>query len=436
MAHIHKLSLRHAILVNINIMWGIGVIINTVELASRTGLAGALSYVIIGLLLFPLVNSLALLVHLYPSGGFYTYATRTIHPLVGFFSAWSYFIGKLASATLTLHAAVRLLQTLFPHFALYNPFLIDGVIITLFSFLNLLNVRTGSNIQMFFMSLKIIPITFVVATAAFASQWLGASSDQVILNGIPSTLPLVLFAILGFEAICSLSGRIENPEKNAPRAIFYSYFIVIAALALYQLSFYLQLGPLLIQAGSYLKIFPVLTEQLLPFSPSYSLFIECILHSVIAVSALGGVYSILYSNNWNLYILAQHKHIPYAHIFTKLNCHGIPTACIITETVLCLFYLALTQGTVLYLQQMGVLGSVIAYFCSVIGLCLLQFKQITSGYKIIPLAALASCTLLLITCLRMMAYSTLIPLAAFTGLIVFGLFLYSVTSFSNSTVNS
>ena len=52
-----KISLFAAIIINVNIIIGSGVFINTTELAKRAGLLGGLSYGIVGILLFPLILS-------------------------------------------------------------------------------------------------------------------------------------------------------------------------------------------------------------------------------------------------------------------------------------------------------------------------------------------------------------------------------------------
>jgi len=109
-----KLSLWAALFININIMFGTGIFINTVTLAKLTGFLGFFSYSIVALLLLPLIIAIAALLKRYPSGGFYTYAARDINITAGFLSAWAYFIGKIASAALLIHFFIIMLQTIIP----------------------------------------------------------------------------------------------------------------------------------------------------------------------------------------------------------------------------------------------------------------------------------------------------------------------------------
>ena len=55
MAENRTLSLSAAIIININIMLGAGIFVNTVELAKRAGILGGFAYIIIGIMMLPLV---------------------------------------------------------------------------------------------------------------------------------------------------------------------------------------------------------------------------------------------------------------------------------------------------------------------------------------------------------------------------------------------
>src|SRR3990172_8891289 len=109
MSH-HKLSLRSAILVSLNIMVGFGIFVNTVLLSKLSGFLGFASYALVAVLVAPLILAIAQLIRLHPAGGFYTYGAQNIGLWAGFLSAWVYFIGKLASASLIIHVVMSLFQ--------------------------------------------------------------------------------------------------------------------------------------------------------------------------------------------------------------------------------------------------------------------------------------------------------------------------------------
>ena len=149
MAQTHKLSLFAAVFVNINIMLGTGVFINTVVLPQKVGGLAPLMYGISGLLMLPLVLSLARLMNEYTEGTFYNFGA-TLSPYWGFISTWSYFVGKMATPTLGIHIFNTLLQKTIPLFQNYSIFLLDIGIISLFVVLNLCSGKVGKRIKYFF----------------------------------------------------------------------------------------------------------------------------------------------------------------------------------------------------------------------------------------------------------------------------------------------
>jgi len=430
MSH-HKLSLPTAILVNINVMLGAGIFINTSELARRAGAVGALSYLLIGCLMFPLVLSIAQLLQLHPSGSFYTFGSKEIGAWAGFASAWSYFTGKLASAALMIHAAVLLTQSIIPAARMMHPLLIDGALIALFTGLNLLHVQIGSAIQGVFMGIKLVPLFFVLLAglALMSPEHLGTAHQ--IWSGIPSTLPLVLYATLGFEAVCSLSSKIKDSKRNAPRAVLISYAAVLLTAFLYQFIFYGALGKVLGYLADYRLVFPALAFGIFETSPKLAALCSRGLNLLIAASALGGAYGILFSNVWNLYALAQHGHIFGHRIATQLNKHAIPTLCVLAEGALCALYLLITRGSQVPLQQIAALGCVLAFSISAASLLRARRREKNSSGSpltnswLIPLLGLGNCLLLAASCVYGLITTSIAPLGAFVALLALGGIMYA-----------
>lgn len=418
-------------------MLGAGIFINTVELAKRAGLLGAFSYSIVGLLMLPLILCMAQLVSMHPSGGFYTYGRAEISPLAGFLSAWSYFTGKLASAMLIIHTAMRLICQVIPLFGGINIYLLDCSVLALFIGLNMLNVQTGSSIQTFFISFKLIPIIFAILSGLWLFSGHPFAPVDFIFAGVPSTIPLVIYAMIGFEAACSLSSRIENADKNAPRAIFFSYAIVIALTTCYQLFFYLALPDVLGGLANYLNVFPALTSTLFGHN-DLQLILTSFMHLAIAASALGGSYGILFSNAWNLYTLAQHKHTLMPDLLTSFNRHHIPWLCVVFEGVVALIYLAVTKADQITLQQISALASVTAYSISVAAL--LYAKRRDPALPIawwIPLFGAGNCLLFLSNGIYNLCVNGLNGLILYSLLLAIGvaIFLYTRKNSLNATSN-
>lgn len=426
-----KISLATAILININIMLGGGIFFNTAILAERAGALGFLSYAILGILMLPLILAISDLVQRYPEEGFYGYAAKTIHPFAGFISAWSYFIGKLGSCTIMIHASVLLLQRILPLLHGYNPLHLDLSIIGLFLFLNMQNIRTSTHIQQVFFAAKMVPIVFAILCGFYFFHGSFFIADAYLWSGIPTTIPFVLYGVIGFEAACLLSKKLENAERNGPLAIIISFCIVIALTILYQLAFYGALGTLLQQAH-FTTVFPQLIHLMHAITPELRHTLISIVHLGIASSALGGAYGILFSNSWNMYTLAEHNHVFFSSRFRTLNKHDIPLLCLLLEGAIVLLYLWVTHGSQVPLQQLGSFGCSVAYTMSIAALITLYAQKNISGIKKwIALLASGTCALLLSSCMYNFYLNGVHALYAFLILLIVGASMYLMVSEKN-----
>lgn len=390
-----SLSLFSAIFININVMLGSGIFINSTILAKQTGIFGSVSYLLVGILMLPLIISMSKLVGLYPSGGFYTFSREQISPFAGFISTWSYIIGKLGSAVIVTQISVLLLQQAIPWLSIIHPLLLNAMIILLFMGLNMLDIQTNKTIQSCFLGLKLIPILFGIFVGMILFSPGNIIPQYQMLTHIPVSLPLIVFAIAGFEVVCSLSRKIDNAPINAPRAILISYGIVIATLAIFQFMLSGALGALLALLPDYRFVFPALIEQLISSKELLQATLIRIIHAAIAASALGGSYGILFSNTWNIYTLAQHGHLIGSTFLTRYNRHAIPWLCVLFEGAIYILYLLVSKGSQLPLQQIGALGPTIAYTMSALSLWFAARQRTAIIHEWIPLLAVGNCLLLI-----------------------------------------
>lgn len=397
-------------------MLGSGVFINTVLLSKATGALGALVYFIVGIIMLPLILVTAELTKYHQGGTFYEFG-KTLHPFIGFLSSWSYFTAKLASSALGIHIFVTILQLIFGG-NYYSPLFFDTLLIILFMGLNMLNLRFGKTIQYGFIIMKMIPILFILITMFFFFSPEFYTSHYMQWQGIAGTIPFVLFAFSGFEAICSLSRTIKDPETNGPKAILYSFAIVLALVTLYQFGFFGMLGTQLNTLSGFQQTFPALTHKILHNNLLESFFNTITLIG-IACSSLGASYGIMYSNSWNLYALALNKHTIAAHKMSSLNKHHIPYICVLIEGILALAYIWITRGNQVPLQQISALGSVIAYFLSTCSFLYLAFF-LSYGHKILATLSLGTCIFLIITTVRNGMQFGMIAYVSFLAIIIFG----------------
>jgi len=416
-------------------MLGAGIFLNTVKLSKLAGALSGFSYLIIGLLMLPLVISIARLTGMYPDGGFYAYGRNEISPFAGFLSAWAYFIGKLGSGALMAHFSLKLIQQLIPALAAIPILALDCIVIGMFVLLNMLNIKAGGRIQTGFTILKLVPICFAILVGFFLFDPSNLSAIHRIWEGIPSSLPFLFYAAMGFEAACVLSCKIKDPCKNAPRAIIISYAIAISIAIIYQLMFYGSVGTALsaiVQKPAYLHAFPALLQKLLPHLPKIALYLQAILHLALASSALGGSYGIMFSNTWNLYTLASHKHTFLHGLLTKLNRHAIPVACVLIEGVIYVTYLLVSKGNQVHLQPMSSLGVVFAYTLSVLALFLAKIRRPKTAIPLwIPIIGLLNCAILVYACIKSLFEKGFSSLVTFMILMGLGGIMFLITAITN-----
>ena len=420
----HKLSLFSAILININIMLGSGIFINTAILTKQSGSLGAAVYLLVGLLLLPLIIAIGQLLHYHhESGTFYDFG-RSVSPFIGFLSSWSYFTAKLSSAALGVHVCLSFLQQVVPALQSIPILYFDGVVIAFFALLNLLNLRIGKGIQYSFIGIKLIPIFFAIFAGLYLFNGAHFTPDTFIWTGVPISVPLVLYAFSGFEASCSLSTRIVDSHKNGPRAIFISYGIVVAIVFLYQFLFYGSLGTMLgALPKGYLDAFPALLERMAVQPLVLKNKLLALLHIAIASSSLGASYGIMYSNGWNLYTLAHNNHTFGRKFFTTLNASGVPFGCFLAEGLIAIIYLVITQGSQVPLQQVSALGGIIAYTLSSIALLVITYRAKKSPF--IPILSLLSCSLLIGAFIwAIISKGPTLMLATFIALLIFGSYMF------------
>ena len=428
----NKISLRAAVLINVNIMLGVGIFINTIALPKLAGILGFLSYLTVGILMLPLILSMAKLVSVVPAGGFYAYGKTFLNPFAGFVSSWSYFWAKLASCTLMVHTFAKLLCTFVPAMKAIPILLIDCSVVALFVILNTLNLKTNTRIQTILFVFKVIPILFVIFGGLALYNSAHITLDDAMWTGFPATLALVLYAFSGFEASCALSSSIENPEKNASKAILISYSIVVCTCLLYQFISFAAIGPDLSSLPYFSALYGKMIASLFAKLATIAPYVKILMYSAMASSSLGGAYGIMFSNNWNMFQLAKGNHIVGSKYLRIFNKNKIPFLCVLLEGLICLAYIFITKGDQLPLQQMGAFGCIIAYTISVIALAKGILKNKVHFNKLICGLAIGNCLILAISTIQsFIATANALALVLFLSIITLGIATFIYTRQNN-----
>lgn len=417
----YRLSLYSAILISINIILGAGVFLNLVPLAQHMGSASPLVYVSVGLLVVPLIICFARLVRMFPSGTLYTFSREGLGAPAGFLVSWSYFLGKLASCSVMIHLFTSMVYQLTPELAPILPQLgLDLLILLSFTLLNLANMKTGNMIQIGFIVMKAIPILFVIVAGLFSLNLTNFNAATFRLVNTPLAFPLAIYAFTGFESIIALTSRLEDPERNGPKAIFAAFGAAIIITTLLQGAFYSVIDTSTINLAAPFNGISIFARQILGSAIGHSLIAA--LQLAVGCSALGGAYSILFSNNWNLFALAQARTLPFSDTLSQLNKYGIATWSVIAQALVTSGYLIFLGSQQVTLQQINALACTFAYTLSIVSYVVLCNKS--RQEQAVGFAALITCLLFTGTCIMGFINKGLSGLAVYGTLVLIGLSIY------------
>ncbi|MFH1644595.1 MAG: amino acid permease [bacterium] len=387
----NKITLFAAILINLNTILGAGIFINPGPLTNIAQSFGFLSYFFSMLILMPIVLSVAELAQLYPtSGGLYVYSRKYISPMTGFISGWGYFVGKATAAALLCNVVVMFLQRRILFLQNFSLLFLDFLMIFSLIGLNILGAKIGGRIQYLFAASKFIPILVVIFSGIFFVA-LPETPTENIFTLISSSIPIAIFALTSFEVICSIGHMIENPQKNIKKAILISFGLAVLFAISFQLIMYSVVGPSLAYSVEPLKDFG------LKIFSDYPL-VARIISALVMGSILGGAFSSLTTNSWNVYKFAEDNFIPFKNFFIKVNDNGSAWAGLLFEGLIAIILLIITKQQI-PLQSMAVFGVVSCYLFSSTA-ALFAYSKKKAVFRIIPILAILSSSYVLWLCLK------------------------------------
>jgi len=377
--HHEKISLKTAILLNINIMIGSGILIGPSRIAQVAGNASFLAWPVVALLFLPLVLCTVQLSRMFPGcGGFYSYAKSGINTAAGFASGWLYVMGYafcIAIGVMALREfCLPWIQT--APLTFYIPCL------AAFFVFNLLGLRLLSAILNSLTITKIVPLVALILLLPLVINF-DYTISAAAISAVPMSLPLAMFGFFGFEACCSISHLIENAERNAPRAIAYGFMITAALYTLFHF------GLLQVMGAENLAKYgaPAFVNYLdLPIP-----YLASLLGLLIPISAvltvIASANGLLNANSIMLHSLASEGIFKGSHLLAKTTGNNRPWAAILLQIVL-VFILLIT------IQDMGIIASLcvfsvfLAFILPFLSLLILQKKKQAFKHMALTIIAL------------------------------------------------
>jgi len=357
-----SIGLLSGILIVINVIVGSGIFVNLHPLLVGLGSASFVAYLGAALFLLPVVYVLAMLAKHQPeSGGLYLYATRYLGPTWGVVCGWSYFVGKSMSAGLMAHLLILVLKSYLPVLQIIPHLVLVGLFLLLLVALHVAGASLQGRMQWLFVVAKVVPVVFVVLLLFFSSPTQPFTTEFLHAKTFFSMLPLAVYAMIGFEVMCSVAHLIKNPEQTVTRIFMGGFFIVTMLLALFQFAAGLLCGTGVFSLGA----FPA-QHLLAVVSPHVSLpLIGAILVACVYTSIVGGTFGILTSNCWNMHRLASAGYFPGKNFLLFKTKSGVPLGSLLVEVALCLAGVLISERLV-PLQKMSVLSVIFAFLCAML----------------------------------------------------------------------
>src|ERR1700732_4284313 len=229
---------------------GAGLFVGSGVVVSSAGPAAVLSFAITGILVVLVMRMLGEMAVAYPAvGGFYEYNRLALGELAGFLTGWMYWYFWVIVVALEAVAGAKILGTWWPTIA---PWQFTLALMTVFTIVNLLSVRSYGEAEFWFASIKVAAIVaFLCAGALFAfGGWPGALGGVSHLTAHGGFMPNGIVPVLtgavaatgfyfGAEIVTIAAAESAEPEKSVANAmqsviwrvlIFYvgSIFLVVA----------------------------------------------------------------------------------------------------------------------------------------------------------------------------------------------------------------
>ena len=246
-----QLGLASAILIIIADVIGTGIFITTGSVLGMT--QNALTVIVLWSLggLTAITGSLcyAELATMWPDdGGEYLYLKKIYGFLPAFLTGWISitvgFTASIAATSLTLVWYLKEFFTAFPQAELTQK-LIAASFILFFGFLHILGLKKGSLVQNILTIIKLLIVFSLIIFGFICIDWglssritsSAGASGNVGIGTYGIALLIIMFAYSGWNGSSYIAGEIKNPQKNLPKAMFFSALAITIIYVLLNIVF-------------------------------------------------------------------------------------------------------------------------------------------------------------------------------------------------------
>jgi GABA permease len=328
-----SLQRRHMQMIALGGVIGAGLFVGSGVVIGSAGPAAVISFALTGTLVVLVMRMLGEMAVAYPAvGGFYEYNRLALGELAGFLTGWMYWYFWVIVVALEAVAGAKILGTWWPQVA---PWEFTLALMTLFTIVNLLSVRSYGEAEFWFASIKVAAIVvFLVAGALFVfGGWPGAHAGLPHLTADGGFMPNGIVPVLtgavaatgfyfGAEIVTIAAAESAEPEKAIAETtqsviwrvlVFYigSIFLVVALVPW---------NDTVRMSRPYVSVMEVLR---IPAAAT-------LMSLVILTAVLSALNSGLFASSRMLMALAGRRDAPAAA--ARLDRRGVPVAAILAST--------------------------------------------------------------------------------------------------------
>jgi GABA permease len=328
-----SLRRRHMQMIALGGVIGAGLFVGSGVVIGAAGPAAVISFALTGTLVVLVMRMLGEMAIAYPAvGGFYEYNRLALGELAGFLTGWMYWYFWVIVVALEAVAGAKILGTWWPTIA---PWQFTLALMTVFTIVNLLSVRSYGEAEFWFASIKVVAIVaFLCAGALFAfGGWPGALGGVSHLTAHGGFMPNGIVPVLtgavaatgfyfGAEIVTIAAAESAEPEKAVAETtqsviwrvlVFYigSVFLVVAIVPW---------NDTMRMARPYVSVMEVLQ---IPAAAT-------VMSIVILTAVLSALNSGLFASSRMLMALARRGDAPT--IVSTLDARGVPVAAILAST--------------------------------------------------------------------------------------------------------
>jgi APA family basic amino acid/polyamine antiporter len=219
-----RLGLFSVVTISISSMVGSGIFVLPGLGIEVTGPSLFLAFLFSSIIILPAAMSKAELATAMPtSGGTYVYIERTFGPLAGTVAGLGLFLSILLKASFALIG-------LGAYFYVLSSAPLMPTILSFLSFiviLNLFGVGKVSSFLTLFLAITMVSLIALIVLAA--PEWNPINLQPLMpkgYEGLAAATGLVFVSFAGVTKVAAIAEEVKNPEKNLPRGILISLFLV------------------------------------------------------------------------------------------------------------------------------------------------------------------------------------------------------------------